>query len=451
MAKNVKNELPIGGNAIQITGGNPELRAELLDIVKIFKEEGLDHIQLNTNGTFKLWKPVEGEQFAKQLRASGVNTFYLSMDGVSKRTNPKSHWEIPGILDNARKAGVNVVLVPTVINTINDHELGEMIRFGFENTDIVKAVNFQPVSLVGRMPVEERNRFRITIPDCIIRIEEQTQGQISRWDWYPVPCTVIFSRFIEALKGKPKYELSINPACGMGTYVFKDVDGKLVPLPSFVDIEGLFEFLQQKTKELEEGKNKLLILGSLLTNISRFVDKEKQPKNLNLAKILFNIMVKQDYHSMGEFQKKALFLGMMHFQDPYNWDIQRIKKCDIHYATPDKNRPIIPFCTFNVIPEWYRDKVQKKMSVPISVWQQKTGRDLKSFFYKRDVKVREADPLYAKTYANFNVNATRPKPAGEEVTASRTGQIQIHKEKKEEVMLMQTSSGISGGCCTTKK
>jgi len=52
------------------------------------------------------------------------------------------------------------------------------------------------------MPTEERQRYRITIPDSIKRIEEQTNGEVSRWDWYPVPCTVIFSRFIEALKGK---------------------------------------------------------------------------------------------------------------------------------------------------------------------------------------------------------------------------------------------------------
>jgi len=404
MAKNIHDEQPIRGNAVQITGGNPELREDIVDIIKIFKEEGIDHIQLNTNGTHKLAKPGIGEEWAKKVREAGVNTVYLSFDGTTKRTNPKNHWEIPQILDNCRKANLGVVLVPTVINTINDFEVGNILRFGFENSDIVKAVNYQPVSLVGRMPTEERQRFRITIPDVIHRIEDQTDGQVSRWDWYPVPCTVIFSRFIEALKGAPKYELSINPACGMGTYVFKGDDGKMVPLPRFVDIIGLYDFLKQKTDELKAGRNKLLVLGSLVMNLKRFIDKEKQPKGLNFVKLILNVMTKADYHAMGEFQKKSLFIGMMHFQDLYNWDIQRIKKCDIHYATPDKDRPIIPFCTFNVIPEWYRDAIQKKYSMSIVEWQAKHQKDLNNDLYKRDVKALEATELYKKTYEKFDVN-----------------------------------------------
>ena len=42
-------------------------------------------------------------------------------------------------------------LVPTVIKSINDHELGGIIRFAQKNMDVVHAVNFQPVSLTGRM------------------------------------------------------------------------------------------------------------------------------------------------------------------------------------------------------------------------------------------------------------------------------------------------------------
>lgn len=86
------------------------------------------------------------------------------------------------------------------------------------------------------MAARERQRYRITIPDVIKRLEEQTDGQVGREDFYPVPCTVVFSRFIEALRGTPKYELSINPACGMATYIFREGD-KMIPITKFVDVE----------------------------------------------------------------------------------------------------------------------------------------------------------------------------------------------------------------------
>ena len=37
-----------------------------------------------------------------------------------------------------------------------------MINFALNNIDVVRAMNFQPVSLVGRMPTGQRERQRIT-------------------------------------------------------------------------------------------------------------------------------------------------------------------------------------------------------------------------------------------------------------------------------------------------
>ncbi|MBI4015109.1 MAG: radical SAM protein [Candidatus Aenigmarchaeota archaeon] len=391
MVAQIKDEKPIAGNAIQITGGNPELRDDLPEIIKIIKEVGIDHVQLNTNGTNKLFKDLN---FAKSIRAAGVNTVYLSYDGVTPQTNPKNHWEAPAILDNCRKSNLGVVLVPTVIRTINDHEIGDILKFGFDNNDIIKGVNYQPVSLVGRMPTKERERFRITIPDVIEKLEEATNGQVGREAFYPVPCTVILSNFVEALTGGPKYELSINPACGMATYIFKDGE-KLIPITDFVDVDGLYGYLREQTEALQSGANKYVVIAKMMTKLPSFIDNDRQPKWLNLGKVLFNILVKHNYEALGAFHKNALFVGMMHFQDLYNWDIQRIKKCDIHYATPEG---VIPFCTFNVIPEWYRDKIQKKHSISLQEWEQRTGQSLKGGYYKRNIKALMADPLYAKTY-----------------------------------------------------
>ncbi len=392
MVKTLVDERPVACNAVQLTGGEPTLRGDLVDIIKMCKSHGVDHVQLNTNG-IRLSNDLD---LMKRVREEGVNTLYLSFDGVTKETNPKNHWEIPGILENCRVAGgVGVVLVPTLVKSVNDHEIGDMLRFGFRNIDVVRGVNFQPVSLVGRITKAKRDKMRITIPDAIRKIEEQTDGQIGKEDFYPVPTPHAITRFVEAFTKKPTYDLTSHFACGMATYIFED-KGKMLPLPRFVDVEGLLEYLKGKAEEMENGKSKYVVGAKLLFKLKSFIDKDKAPKGFSVAKLLYNVLVKHDYKALGELQHRSLFVGMMHFMDKYNYDIERVKRCCIHYVMSD-NR-IVPFCAFNVIPEWYRDKDQEGQGVSFGEYEKKTGIRLEKDAYKRDTKALESTDLYKKTY-----------------------------------------------------
>jgi uncharacterized radical SAM superfamily Fe-S cluster-containing enzyme len=338
MMKTLKAERPIPGNSMQITGGEPMLREDITDLIKIMKEEGVDHIQMNTNGIRHAMDP----EAAREVRLAGCNNLYLSFDGVTARTNPKNHWEIPYALDSCRKTGTTVVFVPTVIKSINDHELGGIIRYAQKNMDVVHAVNFQPVSLTGRMGKGEREKYRITVPDCIQRIEEQTNGEVTVDDWFPVPSCMPLTNVIEAFSSKPKYELSIHFACGAGTYIFEDEETKkFVPLTKFCDIQGMLELFEDKAEEIRSGKNKYFTMLEVVRKLKGFVDTKKQPAGLDLAKMFGNILMKRSFDSVGSWHVKGLFLGMMHFQDKYNEDLERLQRCDIHYVTPDLR--IIPF------------------------------------------------------------------------------------------------------------
>jgi 7,8-dihydro-6-hydroxymethylpterin dimethyltransferase len=395
---NLRNQKPIPANAIQITGGEPMMHPKIIDVVKAAKEVGFDQIQLNTTGIIIGNEP----ELAYKLRHAGVSTLYMSFDGVSKRANPKNHWEAPLTLDAIRKAGGSVVLVPTVIRTINDHELGAMINFALNNIDVVRAVNFQPVSLVGRMPTRLREKQRISIPGAIKLIEEQTNGVIKKDHWFSVPYVGGINKFIEALSGEFKYDLSIHFACGAGTYLFIDPDGKVIPITDFLDAAGLLESLQKAVNEME-GKGKLerkVIAVRTLMGMSKFIDKKKQPKSVNFMKMFMSVLLKRDFASMGNFQMKTLFLGMMHFQDEYTYDIHRVEKCDIHYAMPDGE--VLPFCTFNVFPEVYRDKVQKQYSIPAKEWEKTHNAwTYAKDKYVRNVKELEQGEAYQKTYGKM--------------------------------------------------
>ena len=230
--------------------------------------------------------------------------------------------------------------------------------------DVVHAVNFQPVSLTGRMGKTEREKYRITVPDCVQRIEEQTNGQVTVDDWYPVPSCMPLTNVIEAFSSKPKYELSIHFACGAGTYVFEDADTrKLVPMTRFCDLQGMLELFEDKSEQIRSGANKYFTMLEVVRKLKGFIDKDKQPAGLDLAKMFSTILMKRSFDAVGGFHVKGLFLGMMHFQDKYNEDLERLQRCDIHYTTPDLR--VIPFCAFNVIPEWYRDRIQKKYSITV--------------------------------------------------------------------------------------
>ena len=449
--KTLREQKPIPANALQITGGEPLMRSDIVEIVKMAKQAGFDQIQMNTTGIIL----GENPDLAVKLKHAGVSVLYMSFDGVSKRANPKNHWEVPKTLDAVRKAGLGVVLVPTLIRTINDHEMGSIINFALNNSDVIRAVNFQPVSLVGRMPTRQRERQRITIPGAIKLIEEQTGGVIAKDDWFSVPYVGGINKFIEALSGEYKYDLSIHFACGAGNYLFIDKDNSIVPLTRFVDAQGLMEHLQNAVNEMS-GKSRLerrFIALKAVLGLNRYIDKEKQPKSVNFSKLLMSLILKRDFASMGAFQLKTLFLGMMHFQDEYTYDIKRVEKCDIHYSMPDGR--VLPFCTFNVFPEVYRDKIQKQYSIPSKEWHNMhQDWSYRSDKYMRNVKELEASDLYKGTYEKSTdyftlpVNMANAKAMKVAATAANATKVVVMANEKKKVVEEEESCacGGSGSC-----
>lgn len=438
--KELKAQKPIPANALQITGGEPVMRSDIAEIISLAKQAGFDQIQLNTTGIIL----GENPELAVKIRHAGVSTLYMSFDGVSKRANPKNHWEAPKTLDACRKAGIGIVLVPTLIRTVNDGEMSNIINFALNNNDVVKAVNFQPVSLVGRMPSRMRERQRITIPGAIKQIEEQTGGVITKEDWFSVPYVGGINKFIEALTGQYKYDLSIHFACGAGSYIFQEPNGKIVPLTRFVDAPGLLEHLQNAVNEMG-GKSMLqrrYIALKAMTQMGRFIDKEKQPKSINFSKLLMSLIFKHDFQTMGAFQLKSMFLGMMHFQDEYTYDIKRVEKCDIHYSMPDGR--VLPFCTFNVFPEVYRDKLQKQYAIPSKEWQEMHNDwTYRSDKYMRDVKALEASDAYKRTYVEAKDYFKLPINV-EEAAKIRAAKGRGESTQAKQVIVVDAASSRSG-------
>ncbi|RLG23711.1 radical SAM protein, partial [Methanosarcinales archaeon] len=317
----------------------------------------------------KLAKSVE---LCKKLRGAGLKTVYLQFDGVTEKPYiiARGHNALPlklKAIENCRAAGlVSIALVPTVAKGVNDDQLGDIIRFAAKNNDVVKGINFQPVSFAGRIDKTERERMRITISDVMRLVEEQTGGEIAASDFYPVPFIIPISHFVASEKNEPYVEFSVHPHCGAGTYIYIE-NGKMIPITRFIDVEGLLEFVNELAIGIDRKKyiksfEKLNAIGKLIKGISRFVDPDLAPCHVNVRKLFIDVLKDGTNEATKEFHRNTLFLGIMHFQDLYNIDLERIQRCGIHYATPDGR--IIPFCTYNTL---HREEVERKFAQPLKV------------------------------------------------------------------------------------
>ena len=171
---------------IQLSGGEPTLRDDLPEIVKMGHEIGFPFIQVNTNGI----RLGEDEKYVKLLKEAGLDSVFLQFDGTNdqifRKLRGKPLFEIKiKALENCKKYGIGVVLVPTLVSGINDQDIGNIIDLALKWMPTVKGVHFQPVSYFGRIPGFPENENRLTLGDVMDRIEEQTDGKFKVKDFNP--------------------------------------------------------------------------------------------------------------------------------------------------------------------------------------------------------------------------------------------------------------------------
>ncbi len=362
MLRNLRNNRPVPTPAIQYAGGEPTVRKDIVDLIKLAKEEGFTHTQIATNGI----KLAKDPNLAKELKEAGLNTVYMQFDGITEepyikiRTRNLLPTKLEAI-ENCRKVGLGIVLVPTLLKGVNDHQIGDIIKFAVDNIDIIRGINFQPVSFAGRTPADEVEQQRVTIPDFEKMVEKQTESKIKVEDFYPASSVVPISEFIGAIEGKEEITFTCHPHCGAATYVFIDDDNGIIPVTQFIDVDRFFALLTKSTGDIKKGglTGKAKTIARATVELPRTLDTSKTPKSVNMKKILTSVFRERSYSALGDFHKKSLLIACMHFMDPFNFDQDRVRRCVIHYATPDGR--IIPFCSMNTL---YRQEIEKKFAVP---------------------------------------------------------------------------------------
>ncbi len=192
---------------------------------------------------------------------------------------------------------------------------------------------------------------RITIPEALGNIENQTSGVISTSDFYPIPSTYPISDFLTSYKAKHHVEFTCHPHCGAATYLYVEND-RAIPITKLGEVDEFFDDLSLAAGDLRKGqrlKARLRVGASALRNIKPKILREVLPA-----------VMSGNYESLRPFHYKTLMIGLMHFMDAYNFDLERVERCTIHYGFPGGK--IVPFCTMNTL---HRQSLEKKYAVPL--------------------------------------------------------------------------------------
>ena len=315
---------------IHLSGGEPTVRRDLPEIVRSIRALGFSYIQLNTNGL----RLAEEKEYAGDLKEAGLTCVFLQFDGITDDVFEKIRGR--HLLDtkltairNCCEQELGVVLVPTLVPGVNTSQIGDLLRTALSLVPAVRAVHFQPISYFGRYPAAPHDADRITIPEIIQLIEEQTAGQFSAANFYPA-------------SGE-------NPYCSFHGKFWLYPDGRVVPAtrPAVVSCCG-------PTPDTNSASNLVQLgvanpaQGEGARRAQRFVARHwafpasaLPPSGERLENI--------DVTSMDAFleeEKSSFCISGMAFQDAWNLDLERLRECFLDVLSPEQK--LVPLCAYNL-------------------------------------------------------------------------------------------------------
>lgn len=299
---------------IQLSGGEPCLRDDLPEMIRMGRAYGFTFFQLNTNGLRLAREP----DYLAALKSAGLTTVFLQFDG----TNDAIYRQIRGrdLLDQKMQAiancieqGVAVVLVPVLIPGINTGDIGNIIRLALANMPVVRGVHFQPVSYFGRYPGDPCDEARITIPEVIREIETQTSGMITAEAFCPPGCE--------------------NALCSF--------HGNFILMPG-----GSLRAISRRQESTCCCKPVVAAEGAARSR--RFVAANWSAPEPSRERSTFARRPRLDDLDIFLERRRthSFCISGMAFQDAWTLDLERLRDCCIHVASPDGR--LVPFCAYNL-------------------------------------------------------------------------------------------------------
>jgi tetraether lipid synthase len=381
--------------SVQFSGGEPTLSPYFLDAVRYARKVGYNSVQAATNGI----EFAKSFDFAKAAAEAGLRFAYLQFDGIGNAAN--AHRRVGNLFDvklraieNLHSAGVDIVPVITIVNGVNNEQVGRVVEFALDNPKKISFLSFQPVSFTGRdeeVTPERRAAQRYTLSHLAHDVKNQTGiGEPTR-DWFPISYMNTFTDWADVVKqGQGEFgnlSCGCHPNCGIGMAVMVDKETKeAVPVTAFLRSERLSKDVAAVN---DAARGKTLSLVGMALAVMRNYDPFQAPTHFKLTDLLKKFdkafgASGRDYGKVSGDRTRAdidrrrnedrwnfLFIAGMWFQDLFNYDFRRTEMCIIPYATQQGE---ISFCAYNTGIGWRNIIEKMHMTATLTKWYEEHGR-----------------------------------------------------------------------------
>jgi uncharacterized radical SAM superfamily Fe-S cluster-containing enzyme len=322
----------------QLSGGEPTIHPQFGEILEYALSREIDYVMINTNGIRFARDPALIELATRHKDRLEV---YFQLDGlnddvlVALRGEPLLETKLAA-LEALGRAGIHVTLVVTLQGGVNDDQLGPLVDFGLSKPWIT-GISFQPATYSGRHVLPEQLERRITFPDVIKGLAEQSKGQFREDDFLPLPCA--------------------HPNCHQIAIAYR-TGASAVPVTRFIDARANLDLLANGIS-FTRARSRDLILSYLGRqaccggdcNGQMTSDQAPMTKQIQNQKSIIHNSIADDFFSQVVAQKlgaENLFrITITSFLDAYNFDVRRVMKCCTHHVLPTGH--VIPFCAYNVL------------------------------------------------------------------------------------------------------
>jgi uncharacterized radical SAM superfamily Fe-S cluster-containing enzyme len=380
--------------SVQFSGGEPTLSPYFLDAVRYARKVGYNSVQAATNGI----EFAKSPEFCKQAAEAGLRYAYLQFDGIGNAAN--AHRKVGNMFDvkvraiqNLHAAGVDIVPVTTIVNGINNEQVGKIIQFALDNPKIISFLSFQPVSFTGRdeeVTDERREAQRYTLSHLAHDVKNQTGlGEPVR-DWFPISFMSTFSDWADLVHGPTadwgQLSCGCHPNCGIGMALMIDKETKeSAPVTAFLNADRLAKDVARIN---DAGRGKFLSVVGVTMALLRNYNPFNAPTHFSIFSLLAKFdkcfgATGRNYGSvtgdrtMADIEKRRkdrwnfLFIAGMWFQDLFNYDFRRTEQCIIPYATQEGE---ISFCAYNTGVGWRNIIEKMHMTATLTKWYEEHGR-----------------------------------------------------------------------------
>ena len=440
--------------SVQFSGGEPTISPYFIEAVKYARKVGYNSVQAATNGI----EFAKSKEFCKEAAEAGLRYVYLQFDGIGNDAN--SHRQVGNLFDvklrainNLHEAGVEIVLVTTLVNGINNDQVGSIIRFALDNPKKIAFLSFQPVSFTGRdeeITEQRRLQQRYTLSHLAHDVKDQVGITEPTRDWFPLSLMGAFADFADLVHGPDadwgQVSCGCHPNCGVGTAVMIDKELKeMSPVPEFLNIPGLVKDMQKITDAARGKWMSNLMMGlALLKHYNPY----KSPSQFTLMELFkkfdksFGLTgknygkvegdrTKEDIEKRRSDRWNFLFIAGMWFQDLFNYDFRRTEMCIIPYGTQEGE---ISFCAYNTGIGWRNIIENMHQNATVAKWYQDHGRHE---IFARGKEVHLDDPTH--NLILDEVDLQRPHKPQMDGPKTAAEEMQMMRKLYQEMVLKQNN------------